>query len=374
MSQASVLGTGFIIGPAFALRPDRAIGPDVDFLHGADLAGLDLRGGLAHRVEGRVLVAHLRGDAMLAGEFAEAAGFPDGAGERLLAVDVLAHPHRLGGDHGVGVIGRADGHGVDAVAQLVEHLAVVGEFVVGLVGLRHAVEELGIDVAEGVDLAVAGDVLDVALALAADADAGDLHPLEGRLALGGLQRAGDPVAHARERRGLQEFAAIRLHFELHLDVRSSNDVIPDSSRKGHPVRHDFHRPFSIAGRREAVQIVGAGEFDAAPGSYYAGGIRSDYVSCRKSNGTGFAMKPRDAHASWLAVVGVVRRCWRLAAVVAGGGRAATDAAALVGPDRSARRADGRGRRWARLWRSISRTGRRRTTTCGCWRRRRSCRS
>ena len=68
--------------------------------------------------------------------------------ERLLAMHVLAHLHRLRGHHRVVVIGHADRHGVDAVAHLVEHLAEVGEVVLGLVGLVHAFEDRRIDVAQ----------------------------------------------------------------------------------------------------------------------------------------------------------------------------------------------------------------------------------
>ena len=48
-------------GRSAALRPDRAIGPDVNFLHRADRAGPNERGRLAQAAVGRALVAHLRG-------------------------------------------------------------------------------------------------------------------------------------------------------------------------------------------------------------------------------------------------------------------------------------------------------------------------
>ena len=180
-----------------ALRPDGAIGPDVNFLHGAELPSANLRGRFAHRIVGGELVAHLRGDVVFACQLAQPAGLPDGVCERLLAMDVLAHPHRLGGHHRVVVVGDAHRHRVDAVAELVEHVAVVGELVVDLVDLGHAVEERGVDVAEGEDLSMPRHILHVALALAADADATDLDLFERRVAFGGLQGAGDPITDAR---------------------------------------------------------------------------------------------------------------------------------------------------------------------------------
>ncbi len=82
------------------------------------------------------------------------------------------------------VVGRADGHGVDALAHLVEHLAVV----VVLLGVRDtsarpAFERVLVDVADGDDVAEAGGVARVAVALAAHADAGEVDPLVRRLAL-----------------------------------------------------------------------------------------------------------------------------------------------------------------------------------------------
>ena len=209
------LGHGLHPWPPLALRPDRAIRPDVNFVHGADLAGFDLGGGFAHRIERGELIAHLRGDAHFAGNLAEPACFPDRVGKRLLAVDVLAHLHRLGRDHRMTVVGHGNHHCVDLVAELVEHLAVVGVVVLGLVGLGHAFEKIGVDVAEGEDFSVPRHVLHVAFAFAADAHAGDLHLFERRLALGRLERTSDPIAHARQRRSLQELATISLELERH---------------------------------------------------------------------------------------------------------------------------------------------------------------
>ena len=67
------------------------------------------------------LVAHLRNDAGGAGGLSERAGLAEGVGEGLLHVDMFACPDRGHGGDGVGVIGGADGAGVDVLGLLVEH-------------------------------------------------------------------------------------------------------------------------------------------------------------------------------------------------------------------------------------------------------------
>ncbi len=89
------------------------------------------------------LVAHLRGDFVLGGHFGQLPRLGDVVAQRLLAVDALAQLH---GDHrrqGVMMVGGGDEHGVDLLAELVEHLAVIVEalgldaaFARGLGGLR----------------------------------------------------------------------------------------------------------------------------------------------------------------------------------------------------------------------------------------------
>src|SRR4029079_15467851 len=84
---------GCVGGALTALRPDGAVGPDVDFLDVSDDATLDPLhlGGAAFG--GVTLVAHLGHDLGLAGLGDHLAGFADVVGKRLLAVDVLAHAH-----------------------------------------------------------------------------------------------------------------------------------------------------------------------------------------------------------------------------------------------------------------------------------------
>src|SRR4051812_6685391 len=110
-----------------ALRPvtERTIGPDVDLADVADRAGPDVldRGS---RVVPRVpLVAHLRRQLRhalrLAGELARLGNRP---AQWLLHVDVLAEVHRRERDRRVHVVGCRDDDAVD-VFLLVEHVAVV---------------------------------------------------------------------------------------------------------------------------------------------------------------------------------------------------------------------------------------------------------
>src|SRR5262249_49909519 len=115
-------------------------------------------------------------------------GFVDGVGQRLLAVDVLAEAHRHDAGRGVRMVRRADGDGVELLGHLVEHLAVVevpfrvfeprGLFVEGVL----------VDVADGDDLAQTAGVVDVAVALATDADPGEAEFLARRVA--GARRGG----------------------------------------------------------------------------------------------------------------------------------------------------------------------------------------
>ena len=53
-----------------ALGPDRPVRPDVDLLDVTQLASLDIGRGLTQTAVGRALVAHLRGNFHLLGDFA----------------------------------------------------------------------------------------------------------------------------------------------------------------------------------------------------------------------------------------------------------------------------------------------------------------
>lgn len=155
------------------LRPERAVGPGVDFSHVADLTGPNHFGGLAGALIRVALIAHLGGDFVLVGRFAEHARFPDGAGEGFLDVDMLAALHAPVGGDGVHEIGDGDDDRVDIAALLVEHFAEI--FVLGraLIFLIGAGGLFVIDVAKGDDVFVraAGDI---APRFAARPDRGDV--------------------------------------------------------------------------------------------------------------------------------------------------------------------------------------------------------
>jgi hypothetical protein len=153
----------------------------MDFGHVADLAAPDDFCALARAFVRVALVAHLSGDAVLVGRGHQFAGFPDGAHQRLLDVDVLLALHAPHRRHAVHVVGRGDDDGVDVVGFLVQHLAEVavfrrvGEALVG--GGRAAV----VDVAQGDDILGRRRSAQICRALAARADGGEVQFLIGRL-------------------------------------------------------------------------------------------------------------------------------------------------------------------------------------------------
>ena len=101
------------------------------------------------------------------------------------------------------VVGRRHGDGVEAIAELAEHLAPIRE-------VRHAGmafvdlgEAAGIDIAEAHEtgLGVRGYFSDIAVAFAIDAHRGDLH-LRVQIAGSNNRREGE----GRERSGAQEIS------------------------------------------------------------------------------------------------------------------------------------------------------------------------
>ena len=118
-------GTGCSPWAAPAVGPAAAV-PDVDFLDLAQRAVADQFQRPAERAAVGALVAHRRGDLVLAGQLAQGPRLVDRAGQRLFAEDVLAGLDGRGRDDRMGVVGRGDDHRVDLL-HLVEHLAEVVE-------------------------------------------------------------------------------------------------------------------------------------------------------------------------------------------------------------------------------------------------------
>ncbi len=133
----------------------------------------------AQPVEGRALVAHLRADAVLGGHLAHEPCLERQMRERLLTVDVFAGAHGQHRGQGVRVVRRGHGDGVDGFHHLVEQLAVIDVLLGARPGGGALVEPVGVDVAQGDDLHEPAGLLDVAEALAADADAGDAEAVVG---------------------------------------------------------------------------------------------------------------------------------------------------------------------------------------------------
>ncbi len=109
-----------------ALRPvaERTIRPDVDFADVADRAGHHVLDGGSSFVGRMTLIAHLRGEFRLPCATRELPRFAHRPAERLLHVDVLAEIHRRERDRRVHVVRRRDDDRVD-VLLLVEHLPIV---------------------------------------------------------------------------------------------------------------------------------------------------------------------------------------------------------------------------------------------------------
>ena len=215
---------GRVGGPVGPLRPDRAVGPDVNFLDLAQRAGLQNRGRFAEVVVGGALVAHLRGEVLLGGQLPQHAGFVQRLGHRLLDEGVLAHPHAHRSGDGVGVVGRADGHGVDALAHLVEHLAEVEILLRVGPALARGVEAGLVDVADRDHVAGPAGILRIAGPLAADADAGEVDLFQGRAAFARSDAPQSPITGADGRGRLHEAAASRLAGHFHSPWRSRNSA------------------------------------------------------------------------------------------------------------------------------------------------------
>ena len=160
---------------------------------------------MAGALVGVALVAHLRrllGPTRRLGS--ELAGLPDRPGQRLLGVDVLPRLERHHRRHGVRVVGRRDGHGVDVSRFLIEHLAVVAILLRLGEGVEAVRRVLEVDVAEGVDVLDPAHAADVAFAHTADADAGDVELVARRDVAFAEHMGGDDGESSRGRGNLAD--------------------------------------------------------------------------------------------------------------------------------------------------------------------------
>ena len=99
----------------------------MDLFDFADHSGLDLLDDTAVVIPGVDLGSHLGLETLFTGDFLHLANLPHVVGQRLFAVAVDPPAHRRHRDDGVGVVGGADEDPVDLVAELIEHIAPVGE-------------------------------------------------------------------------------------------------------------------------------------------------------------------------------------------------------------------------------------------------------
>jgi hypothetical protein len=180
----------------------------MDLTHRAEHPFPDLMGCLPHRVVSRVLVTHLGDAVVLLGNLTQPASFPNGPRQRLLAINVLAHLHRRGGNHGVSVIGGRDRDGIELVPHRLEHLAIVDVLIFDLHQRGEAIEKLAVDVAEANHFTQAIGGFGVAPPLATDPDAGDLHFFVRRSRLLSQRAPRHPEPGTNRGRGLQELSTV----------------------------------------------------------------------------------------------------------------------------------------------------------------------
>src|SRR3954471_11733830 len=156
----------------------------MEFLRMPDDSGLNHFNGTTKSVASAALVAHLRGEFFLLGEFSHLARFPDSLGQRLLAINMFAEAHRSDGGGAMHVVGRRNRDGVNGFAHFIEHftpiaikLRVVGAtsfFGHSLERLVLAIQSIRVDVADRDDVASSGKcVRGVAITFSANSDAGD---------------------------------------------------------------------------------------------------------------------------------------------------------------------------------------------------------
>jgi hypothetical protein len=195
---------------ADALRPDRAIGPDMHLGDVAKRARPDRIRVFAHAVVGGSLIAHLRGDFHLTGQLGKVAHLVNGVREGLLAVNGLVHMHRHRRRRRVGMIGDADGHSIYLPVHFVQHFAIVGVLFGFGVLRRRAAQRVGVHIADGDHVAIRIGIGGVAVALASHTDTGDIDSVIGRLVLLAPGASADPDGEAAHKGAFQQVTAIGL--------------------------------------------------------------------------------------------------------------------------------------------------------------------
>ena len=163
------------------LGPYRTVGPAVDAGDISDGPCINELLGTTHAFTRATLVAHLGHHLVFFGRFGEHAGLIDIVRKGLLDIDVLAELHGGKRGHGMGVVGRGDGHGIDILRLLVQHLPEV------LIDLRlRETFDGGPDLAivhvrkaNDVGLGALREFREIAFALSAGTDARDIQRVAG---------------------------------------------------------------------------------------------------------------------------------------------------------------------------------------------------
>ena len=114
-------------GRARPLATVGAIGPAVRLGDFANDTRPNVFAELVIAIFAMALIAHLRRDFGLRRHRPHGAGLANVMADGLLAIDVLAQLHGNHGGQGVMMVWRGDEHGVHSIADLVEHLPVIGE-------------------------------------------------------------------------------------------------------------------------------------------------------------------------------------------------------------------------------------------------------
>ncbi len=126
--------------------------PGVNFLDLADYAFLQQPRSQPVFKVGVNLVSHLRDELFLFGEQPHLTRFPDRVRQRLLAITVFAAIHGEHRGRSVHVIGGRHDDGIELVAQLLDHLAVIGEVGDARKMLVDLIKPVRIDIAESDEL------------------------------------------------------------------------------------------------------------------------------------------------------------------------------------------------------------------------------
>ena len=167
------------LGDAGSLGPYRTVSPDVNVLYLSESALLNEFGTCAQTIVGRALVTHLGANSLFLGQKSHLASFPDGMTERLLYVYVDAKLHGTHGCRGMVMIRGTDGDCVDPAAVLFQHIPVVA--ILGSLGMlaKSNVKASRINVAGGHNVPMGSRMVEIALALASNSNAGNLQAFVG---------------------------------------------------------------------------------------------------------------------------------------------------------------------------------------------------